>query len=103
MHILAYPCVARRAFVVLGCRMLPRCRPEGSFGISVPFIYEHSSLLEGRWSGGIHFFYEHLSLFEGRRGGGDILSTNIYPSSREGVVGEFIFYVKMSPGWVSPP
>jgi len=65
MHILAYPCVARRAFVVLGCRMLPRCRPEGSFGSGRRFstnIYPSSR--EVGVAVAINFLYEHLSLYE---------------------------------------
>ncbi|MBN8545178.1 MAG: hypothetical protein J0L60_03505 [Ignavibacteria bacterium] len=55
------------------------------------YFYEHSSLFEGRCGEEDIYFYEHSSLFEGRCGGNTFISTNIHPSSREGVVGDTFF------------
>ncbi len=66
---------------------------EGRCSGGVHFLYEHSSLFEGSGGGegGFIYLYEHLSLFEGRCGGDTFISTNIHPSSREGVVGKHLF------------
>jgi len=69
--------VAARAFVVFGCRMLSRCRPEG--------------LLESD--------HQILPICrpEGSFGSGRRFSTNIYPSSREGGVGCAFFSTNIYP------